>query len=107
MKKKELDQVKTYMGVTLEEARFNTSNMSWTFFLIGKKISKTGGIHDELKSNAHHGEQSLVFKPEPNYKIYVKEWNEIFSEFECRHNFILEKLNFDASRIPKSFLEII
>jgi hypothetical protein len=31
--------------------------------------------------------------------VLVKRWSDIFSEFECRHNFILEKLEIDKLRL--------
>ncbi len=95
---KELEQVKKYMRTILSEDRFNGANHFWTFYLIGNDYSQDGAIQAELESNKNHGEPSLVFKA-GNYKIYVKRWSEVFSEFECRYKFILEKLELDKAKL--------
>lgn len=95
---KELEQVKTYMRTVLKEDRFNGANHLWTFFLIGNDFSKDGAIQGELESNKNHGEPSLVFRA-GNYKIYVKRWSEVFSDFECRYKFLLEKLELDKVKL--------
>jgi len=90
----ELSQVKKYMRVILSENDFNAKNMSWEFYLIGNEFDSTGYIESEITTNKPHGERSLVFKKnnEPEYKIYVKTWSEIFAEFEVRHNYLNKKL---------------
>jgi hypothetical protein len=95
---KELEQVKKYMRTILNEDRFNATNHFWKFYLIGNDFSKDGAIQGELETNKNHGETSLAFKA-GNYKIYVKRWSEVFSEFECRYKFILEKLELDKAKL--------
>jgi hypothetical protein len=41
---KELEQVKRYMGVILEQDEFNAPNMSWEFYLIGNGFDTSGYI---------------------------------------------------------------
>ena len=94
----ELEQVKKYMRTILKEDRFNADNHYWTFYLIGNDFSKDGAIQAELESNKNHGEPSLAFRT-GNCKIYVKRWSEVFSEFECRYKFILEKLELDKVKL--------
>ena len=43
-------------------------------------------------------EKSLVWEVD-NYKIYVKKWSEIFSDFEIKHNFLQEKLQLQKEKL--------
>lgn len=95
---KELEQVKKYMRVILEQDEFNASNMTWEFYLIGNDFKKDGYIDGEIKNAKSHGEKSLVFSVD-KYKIYVKKWSEIFSEFELKHNFLNEKLELERIKL--------
>jgi len=100
----ELSQVKKYMRVILSEDDFNAKNMSWEFYLIGNEFNSSGYIESEINTNKPHGERSLVFKKidEPEYRIYVKTWSEIFAEFELRHDYLNKKL---ALKRDKLFTE--
>jgi len=93
---KQLDQVKTYMGVILEQDEFNGSNMTWDFYLIGNDFDNR--IEQEIKNARYHGEKSLVYFVD-NYKIYVKKWSEIFTEFELRHKFLYDKLQLEKEKL--------
>ncbi len=102
--KKELNQVDTYLGVILKQPEFNAANMQWTFFLIGKDFDGSGTIERAYENAKGHGEMFIVQKA-LNYKVYVKKWSEIFTEFECRHNFLLEKLKLDKELLLKDVEE--
>ncbi|MBW4426973.1 MAG: ATP-binding protein [Nostoc desertorum CM1-VF14] len=98
---KELEQVKKYMNVILEQNEFNASNMTWEFYLIGNDFDQSGYIDREIKNSKHHGEKSLVYSVD-NYKIYVKKWSEIFAEFELKHRFLYEKLELERTKLTIS-----
>lgn len=98
---KEFEQVKTYMGVILNQDEFNSPNMSWEFYLIGNGFDTSGYIEREIKNSKSHGEKSLAFSVD-NYKIYVKTWSEIFAEFELRHKFLNEKLKLERAKLVMS-----
>jgi flagellar biosynthesis chaperone FliJ len=91
---KELEQVKKYMSVILDQDDFNATNMTWEFYLIGNDFSQNKYIEREIANAKSHGEKSLVYLVE-NYKIYVKKWSEIFTEFELKHKFLNEKLELE------------
>lgn len=48
---KELSQVKTYMNVIMSDYRFNASNMSWKFYLVGNGFDSSNFIQLEKQSN--------------------------------------------------------
>ena len=84
------------MGVILEQDEFNGSNMTWDFYLIGNDFDNR--IEQEIKNARYHGEKSLVYFVD-NYKIYVKKWSEIFTEFELRHKFLYDKLQLEKEKL--------
>ncbi|MBL8165267.1 MAG: ATP-binding protein [Anaerolineae bacterium] len=95
---KELNQVKTYMRVILDQPEFNAANMTWEFYLVGNEFDTTGYIEGELENAQSHGERSLVYKAK-QYRIYVKTWSEVFTDFELRHKFLMEKLQLERDKI--------
>lgn len=95
---KQLSQVKKYMDVILSVDQFNAPNMTWEFYLVGNKFSKNGYIEREIQNNKQHGIPSLVFNVD-NYKIYVKTWSEVFSDFEVRYNHLNQKLNMQRDKL--------
>jgi Histidine kinase-, DNA gyrase B-, and HSP90-like ATPase len=98
--KKELEQVKDYMSVILDQPMFNGSNMTWEFYLAGKEYNEY--IKGELENSNIHGEKHLVFKrPSINYKIYVLTWSEITVNFEIRHDFLLKALKVERDKLSK------
>lgn len=94
----ELSQVKKYMRVIKKQEEFNAANMRWEFILVGNRFDTSGVIEEEIESNKHHGERSLVHSAN-GCKVYVKTWSEIFNEFEIKHRFLNEKLKIDRENL--------
>lgn len=95
---KELSQVKRYWNVIQDQDEFNANNNYWEFYLVGNSFDSTKYIQGEITNAKHHGEKSLVFSA-GNCKIFVKTWSEIFTDFEIKHKFLLDKLNTDRAKI--------
>ncbi|MBN1585718.1 ATP-binding protein [Candidatus Uhrbacteria bacterium] len=102
---KEVSQIKRYMEVVINEPRFNSRKSMWRFILIGTVFDSRGYIERETESAKPHGEKhnGLIFNCD-NYKVYVKKWSEIFSEFELRHRFINDRLKLRKDRLTNSAL---
>lgn len=96
---KELEQVKRYKDVILKEARFNAPSIEWKFYLVGNKYNNQ--IENEIRNLKHNGEKSLVYSVD-NFKIYVKTWSEIFTEFELNYDFLFDKLQIEQKKIIDS-----
>ena len=96
--KKHLDQVITYMDTILQEKRFNNNDEQWNFYLIGTEFDTSGYIERCMKNVKEKNENSLVWEVD-NYKIYVKKWSGIFSDFELKHNFLQEKLQLQKDKL--------
>ena len=86
------------MVVILEQDEFNASNMFWEFYLIGNDFDQSKYIEREIQNAKSHGENSLVYYVE-NYKIYVKKWSELFTEFELKHKFLNDKLELEKIKL--------
>jgi hypothetical protein len=101
---KEVSQVKKYMSVISSQDEFNGSNTHWEFILVGNKFDTSGYIEGELKNAEQHGEKNkgLIFKND-KYRIYVKRWSELFTEFECRHKFLEDRLKLQRDKIAKEY----
>ena len=98
----QLDQVKKYMAVIVDQDEFNAQNMHWDFILVGNTFNTSGYIEREIENAKNHGEPSLVFKWK-SHKIYVKTWSEIFADFELRHRFLNDKLQLQRSKIINEY----
>lgn len=96
---KEFNQVKKYMSTIREEERFNAPNIEWEFYLVGNEYNKD--ILGEIENAKVHGETSLAYKAN-NYKIYIKTWCEVFTEFEINYEFLMEKLEIEQKKLVSS-----
>ncbi|MGL4863706.1 MAG: ATP-binding protein [Cetobacterium sp.] len=98
LSRKEYRQLEDYKSVIRKTPEFNALNEEWVFILTGKELATDGFIEDKYKSASNHGEKFLTEKVE-NYKVYVKKWSELISEFEVRHNFLNEKLKIQRDKL--------
>jgi len=101
--KKELNQIDTYMGVVTSEPRFSAHNMHWKFILVGKSFDTSNAVARDYENAQGHGEPYLVRKtPSIRSSVYVMRWSDIFTEFECKHNHLLEKLEFNKTKMMEA-----
>jgi len=92
----ELSQVHVYRETILNEPRFNSNVATWDFILIGNNYDIY--IANQIENAKVHGERSMVYKVD-NFKIYVKNWSDIFDEFDIAHEFLNEKLEIDKDKV--------
>lgn len=98
--KKFIQQIETYYEVISSDSRFNASNMTWSYYLIGNDFDATGYVEDKLENAKPHGEPSLIHKVR-NHRIYVKRWSEIITEVELRHQFLNDRLEIQRDVLAK------
>ncbi len=94
--KKEYRQVADYLDIIIKEPKFNSQTRKWKFILVSCKL-------DEDISNLHKtfedkGKMYLIHQVE-KYEIYAMTWDDVFRNFEIRHRYLLEKLEFDKNAI--------
>lgn len=98
--KKELNQVETYLQVITKVPTFTADNMHWKFILVGKKFDTSDAIPMEYENAKNHGERYLVKKyASIRCSVYVMTWSDIFLEFECKHNHLLNKLELNKAKM--------
>ncbi|MEQ4490368.1 MAG: ATP-binding protein [Dehalococcoides mccartyi] len=96
--KEQYDQVMKYLDVILKQPECNAHNMSWEFYLVGNAFDSSGYLDLLFQNAKNHGEPFLAFKTD-RYKIYVKKWSEILSDFELRHKFLNDKLEVERDKL--------
>ncbi|ETT47941.1 hypothetical protein C162_16765 [Paenibacillus sp. FSL R7-269] len=104
--KKQYDQVISYLDVIMNQEEFNSSQMEWEFILIGNKPDKSGFIENLYENVMNHGERSrgLVYKIK-KYKVYVRTWADIFTEFEVKHKFLDDKLQLERLELSEKYYD--
>ncbi len=100
----EVNQLKTYKGVIMNLPECNAPNMHWKFILVGNQFDTSNYIQNEIESAKTHGEKhkGLIYSVD-NCKMYVKTWSEIFTDFDCRHKFLQDRLKLDKTILSKEY----
>lgn len=102
----EVSQVKAYMGLIYQESQFNSPDAQWTFILVGNEFDTSRYIQRELESNKGWGKKNLIQHVDEDgqhYEIYVRTWSAIFDDFEKRHQFLLDRLNFKRKELTAKY----
>lgn len=91
-----LRQVEDYMDYIRKQPQFNSSYRTWKFIAVCKDLD------DDVKSRRlaqkEKGRLGLVTVIE-NYEVYALTWDDVFSSFDLRHSFLLDKLKMDRESI--------
>lgn len=104
LSQKVLTQIVEYANIIRKEERFQSHDRVWKFIAICAKVHEDVKIR--YRNYAHLGKRCLVDMIE-NFEIYAMSWDDIFTNFELRHDFLLSKLkmNFEQSSEPQEKLE--
>ncbi len=95
---KEYRQVEDYLGIVTSDDRFNSATRKWKFFIVSNKLSSD--IEQLQKAFEDKGKRYLVHQVS-KYEIYAMTWDDLFRNFEIRHQFITDKLEFDRQAISE------
>lgn len=86
------NQLSRYANTVISEPRFISASRTWKFICIGKTIrDEVKRKYDALK---HYGKPGLI-DIVGSFEIYGFSWDDIFTAFENRHAFLLDKLQKD------------
>ncbi|MCK4406472.1 MAG: ATP-binding protein [Bacteroidales bacterium] len=96
--KKELRQIEDYMEFIINEQQFNSQLRRWKFFAVSNKVD--GFIKQQYEAFKDKGKKFLV-KQVSNYELYAMTWDDVFTSFEIKHKYILDKLEFDRNAIQE------
>jgi len=99
--KNELDQIKEYMRIVLDEPSCNGNKMQWTFYLIGCKYNQI--VEDEIESHKSSGDErdGLVhIMKGGSAKLYVQKWTDIINvNQKSKYSFLQEKLKIELEKL--------
>lgn len=98
--KEQFRQIEDYLDLIKGEEQFNSQMRRWKFFVVSNKVDDF--IKDQYKSFQVQNRRFLVHMKE-QFEIYAMTWDDIFQLFEIRHNYLLDKLNFDRNTIEEDF----
>ncbi len=96
--KKEFRQIDDYLDIILKEDRFNSQLRVWKFFVISNKVDDY--ILKQYEAFKDKGKRFLV-QQAGRYEIYALTWDDLFRLFEIRHQYLMEKLDFDKNAIQQ------
>lgn len=100
---KQYRQIEDYFSLIKNDPNFNAQSRIWKFFVVGKTIDKD--VTDKYESFKVYNKRYLV-NIQGHYEIYAMTWDDLFKEFEYRHYYILEKLNFDDKTIQQEIEQV-
>lgn len=89
-------QIEDYRDILRKDSAFNSSVREWHMFIIGAKVKDE--VASKYETFKHLGKQFLVSN-EDNFYIYALTWDDVFTSFEVRHDFLLDDLEIDKSKI--------
>lgn len=98
LNKKVYRQVEDYMDLIMNEKQFNSTLRKWKFILVSTTTDDF--IKGLYKSNEDKGRAFLVRWHE-NFEIYAMTWDDVFKNFEIRHTYLLDKLQYNKIMIEE------
>lgn len=93
-----LRQIEDYLDIIINEDHFNSQKRFWKFYVVSNKIDQP--VKLEYEAFKDKGKRFLV-KALNNYEIYALTWDDIFMNFQLRHKFLIDKLEFDHHAISE------
>jgi len=89
-----LRQVEDYMDFIRDHAQFNSSQRRWKFIAVCREVDDH--VKAQYETFKDRGKPGLVYQS-GNYEIYAHTWSDVFTSFDLRHSFLLDKLKYDRS----------
>lgn len=97
--KEQLRQIEDYMEIIMKTPQFNSSVRKWKFYVVSATIEQF--VLDQYKAFEDKGKRHLVKQVE-KYEIYAMSWDDVFTSFDIRHRYLLDKLDFDKKAIQEA-----
>lgn len=95
-------QIEDYMNLISKEKKFNSTLRRWKFIAVCVEISND--IKEKYDTFKDRGNKFLVYQ-QRNFEIYAMTWDDVFKNFEIRHRYLLDKLNYDKSILQKELAD--
>jgi hypothetical protein len=94
--KEQVRQVEDYLDIIINEDQFNSQKRFWKFYVVSNRIDKS--VKSEYEAVKNLGKRYLV-KALNNYEIYALTWDDVFMNFKLKHEYLIDKLDFDRNAI--------
>lgn len=95
-----LRQVEDYMDFIRTKTQFNSSQRRWKFIAVCKDVGEN--VKDLYNTFKDRGKPGLVHQSD-KYEIYALTWDDIFTSFDIRHSFMLDKLKYNRDVLLEKF----
>ena len=93
-------QIDDYMRFIRKNDQFNSLHRRWKFIAVCKSVDDDiKYLYDTFKDR---GKVGLIHQS-GNYEIYALTWDDIFTSFNLRHSFMLDKLIYDRNRLLEQY----
>ena len=86
------NQIDRYATTVRKEPRFNSMDRMWRFIAIGRTVSED--VRLKYRNFAQYGKQGLAGMV-GDFELYALSWDDIFTAYNNRHAFLMEKLQAD------------
>ena len=96
---KVLRQIEDYMNYIRKQPQFASTQRKWKFIAVCRTVDDD--VKAKYKAFEHLGKIGLVEKVN-EYEIYALTWDDIFTSFNLRHSFMLNKLKYNRDELIKT-----
>ena len=96
-------QIEDYLDLISSEPQFNSESRIWKFIVVSKILEDD--VKAKYESFKHLNKRYLIYQ-QKRFEIYAMSWDDIFKEFEYRHQYILEKLSFNKATIKEEVEQV-
>lgn len=96
LNKKVYRQIEDYMDLIMHENRFNSGLRKWKFIMVSTSVDDF--VRTLYKSLEDKG-RPFLFRWHERFEIYAMTWDDVFKSFDIRHQYLLNKLEFDRDII--------
>lgn len=100
--KDQLRQIEDYLDIIIRDDQFNSQKRIWKFYAISNSVDEHTKLQYDFAKDK--GKRFLV-KAVSNYEIYALTWDDVFTSFNLRHKFLVDKLELDKEIIIQELRE--
>lgn len=100
--KLQLRQIEDYLEIIRTDDAFNSQKRYWKFLIVGNQVDDY--VIAQYDAHKEKGKKFLV-KSAYNYEIYAYTWDDIFTLFNLRHQFLVDRVDFDKEAIKRELIE--
>lgn len=93
------NQIDKYANIIRREPRFQSADRTWRFYSICSVVDDD--VRIKYENFLQHGKKCLAGMV-GNFEIYAMSWDDVFTSFDARYRFLLDKLRVDYEQTGKN-----